>query len=107
MSLVPSLASLLAVLRAQWEKDAPSKKAEAAPERSAWLAALDSIDGPMQDVISEELQATMRMWLSYWALWPFFHVAYTLANSLDRIGEEDRPTIDGLFVAVILWTQFW
>lgn len=61
----------------------------------------------MHEVISEELQVKMRMWLSYWALWPFFHVSYSLANSLDRIGEEDRPAIDGLFVALILWTQFW
>jgi len=107
MSLVPSLASFFAVLRAQWEKEAPSKQAESDPARSAWFATLDSIDAPMKDAVSEDLQAKMRMWLSYWALWPFFHVGYTLANSLDRIGEEDRPTIDGLFVAIILWTQFW
>jgi hypothetical protein len=107
MSLVPGLASLHAILRAQWERDAPVKKAESEEARNAWFPALDLGSMDPQEILSEELQARMRMWLSYWALWPFFHVAYTVANSLDRIGKEDRPTIDGLFVALIVWSQFW
>jgi hypothetical protein len=107
MSLVPCLASLLAILKLQQEREAPRKEAELEPTRSAWFAALDAIDAPLQESISEDLQAKMRMWLSYWALWPFFHVTYSLANSLDRVHEEDRAMIDGLFVALILWAQFW
>lgn len=104
MSLVPSVASFLALLQLQWEREATEQKAKNDNTRSEWLTALDL---PANEVIDEGLQAKMRMWLSYWALWPFLHVIYTLVNSLDAVNKDDRPVIDGLFVALIIWTQIW
>jgi hypothetical protein len=105
MSFVPSLASLRVVLAARSEKDALHRK-PTSDSRTAWFA-LDAVEDPLQESISDELQDKMHMWLSYWACWPSFYFSYKLVGAAGFVPKDDKAAVDGLFVALILWSQLW
>mmetsp|Transcript_57726 Transcript_57726/g.162802 ORF Transcript_57726/g.162802 Transcript_57726/m.162802 type:complete len:542 (-) Transcript_57726:132-1757(-) len=108
---VPALASLHALLELQRWRETCKRQTQAEqpvghPLSQAWLAwgGLQSEDeAPCPD----ELADSMRLWLSYWSCWPFFHVAYVLLRSTDLVGGGAQPAADGALVVLVLWAQFW
>jgi hypothetical protein len=107
MSLLPSLASLWLFLQSQWEKDTLHKKAKSETAPDTWFAAFDSVESPAEEPVSAELQSKIHFWLSYWACWPFFYVAFACINAAEFIAKDDKSAVDGLFITMILWAQLW
>jgi len=110
-SFVP-LCTTIAALRARDKARVISPPVEEQQTQKGFLTSwlpqdFQEPDQPIEECLSEGLIERLKWQLSYWSIWPVFALTSSLLDEFINDDSNMKQSAYGVFLAVIVWAQFW